>query len=1154
MTEERTKRLINIVAAVIIVAVAVSCGARKNNASSRFYHSLNSRYNIYFNGKTSFDEALKAMNDGYKENYTQQIALFPVSGVYKGEEKQSGSAFNRAIEKGNKAIKLHSIKDKPPRRPGWQNDPVQVKLQAQEEFNPFTKHCWLLVAESRYYNGDFLNAAVTYSYIARHFATEPDLVAQARIGEARCYSELGWFYETQNIIRKLSETGYHAKLKNDYERMFADYMIRQDSIMTAIPYLQNSIKAEKNRRQKARQRYLLGQLYARNEMNDLAYKTFGKVASSNPPYEIEFAARIRQTEVFSGGDCNKIVKMLKRMAKSDKNKDFLDQVYYAMGNVYMTQQDTTKAIESYALGIEKSTLNGFDKAVCQIRLGDIYFTQTEYLKAQPCFSGAISGITKEYKDYERVAKLSEALDALAIHFEAVTLQDSLQKLAQMPEKERLAVIDKIIEQVKEDEKRAKEEAEKEEYLAQQNAMGSNLNPRANNAMPPVGGGLDAGAFYFYNMQVVNQGKTQFQTKWGKRTLEDNWRRRNKKTELLMSDEEIMAQSPADSLELPSDSLQAAVDSLASDPLSREYYLQQIPLTPEDLEASNKIIEDGLYNMGMVYKDKLEDKTLTVNTFETLDRRFPDNIYRLDYYYQVYIMALMFEDTELAASYRQKIINDFPESDYAIAVSDPDYVRNMRLLNIIPDSLYQITYSRYLADDTAAVRANYNTVSTKFPLSELMPKYMFINALSYVQSGDALRFKDELTALTEKYPNVDVTELASEILKNLLRGRVLVAGGGFTPMTWNFRFGSDNDNAIAENAAAQQFKPEKDEPFLLAIVYPTGSIERNKLLYAVAAYNFANFKIKTFDFGFEETSVVSIMTISGFSNFDEVMQYYTMIYSDNGYARTVDNAVSFFPISTTNYDFLIHGKTLEEYITFFNENYGENYPFLVENWRQKVEADKEAAILLGMNSEKNLNDSVPTPIELHPAVKVETTQEIANINIAPIPAPPLVFNTAPAVMPTIKSNNSDEYDEERAEAKGQSIIDKLVKRVKETNEYQSIKKGIETTKQLAGEDEPAPADSVETKKPLERIDGEMTLDQIRELRDREAKEQAARDAEAALSKEEAAKAAKELKAQQAKEKEQARKQKEKEAKERLRQKEKERKAKAKENAKRLKKKK
>ena len=343
-------------------------------------------------------------------------------------------------------------------------------------------------------------------------------------------------------------------------------MVKSGRFEDAVPYLQKSIRAEKDSRQRVRQRYLMGQLYAALGHNELAYQTFGKVASSNPPYELEFSARIRQTEVFPGGNYQQVLKMLRRMAKSEQNKDFLDQVYYAVGNVYMTQQDTTKAIENYALGIEKSTRNGMDKAICQIRLGDIYFTQRNYVEAQPCFSGALSAIQKEYKDYERVSRLSATLDELVVHVEAVHLQDSLQTLAKMPEAERLAVIDKIIEDIKEEEKRAAEEAEKEAYLAAQNSYGSSLNrPTTQSQISNrvITTAANSGSsFYFYNPQTVAQGKTQFQTKWGKRTAEDNWRRRNKTITLLNDENEDTTFDGPEAMEKVIDSAQFPSGSVA----------------------------------------------------------------------------------------------------------------------------------------------------------------------------------------------------------------------------------------------------------------------------------------------------------------------------------------------------------------------------------------------------------------------------------------------------------------------------------------------------------------------------------------------------------------------------------------------------------------
>ncbi|MEG1748947.1 MAG: tetratricopeptide repeat protein [Tannerellaceae bacterium] len=995
------KRNICYIASLLAILLLWSCSTKKNTKASRFYHAFTSRYNIYFNGKTSFDESLKSMQDGYKENYSDLIYMYPISAQPKNKSVVGGP-FNRAIEKGEKAVKLHSIKAKPDKKPGWRNNPKLRAIQEQEEYNPFLSKCWLMIGQAQFYNADFLQSSATFSYIVRHYAQEEEIVAEARLWQARCYSELGWFYETEDILKKLNTNGIPKDNLNQYASVNADFLVKNHQFEEAIPYLKTAIKAEKSRLQRTRMKYLLGQIYADQELNSLAYKTFGEVAGSNPPYELEFAARIRQTEVFSGVNYMKVVKMLHRMAASQKNKELLDQVYYALGNIYMTREDTTIAIQSYALGIEKSTRNGMDKAICQIKLGDIYFQQGDYVKAQPCFSGALAGIQKEYKEYDRVSHLSAVLDELVVHVEAVHLQDSLQTLARMPEPERLVVIDKIIERVKKEEEEAAALAEKEAYLADQESKGTGIDRPGTETkpvtMPTTAGGS---SFYFYNPQAVAQGKTQFQRKWGRRPLEDDWRRRKKAlstfNEGMEAEEAAQADSTAtlgpDGKPLPTDSL-GGIEAIASDdPKTREFYIQQLPLTPEDVEASNVIIIDGLYNMACIYKDKLENMPLAISAFEELERRFAENEHRLESYYQVYLMALRTGDTALAAQYKSKLMTIFPESDYAIAVADPNYEHNIRMMDAVQDSIYEQTYTGYLAGDTSMVRRNYSEVAAKYPLATLMPKFMFLEALTYVQAGNAEGFKKALKALVEKYPAADVTELAGEMLKGVLRGRAMVQGG-VTGMAWNLRFGVGDDGSLSAADSARIFKAEPNAPYRMLLVYPTGSVDKNQLLFAVAAYNFANFMVKEFDLTVEQAGPMSMLMIDGFINFGEILQYYKMIYGKDGYATALNKAVAILPISTDNYETLMRGKTLDEYVLFFKENFGEAAPELVARWDERMAAEEEK-----LEEDKAEEVKTEDTEEAKETVKVKEAveSEVAKpIDRVPVPKP----LDAPAAEPSV----------------------------------------------------------------------------------------------------------------------------------------------------------
>ena len=1041
----------------------VSCSTKKNTASSRFYHAFTAQYNTYFNGKTSFDEALRNLQNNHKESYSEMIYMYPVSALPK-DKQNTGGPFDRPIEKGNKAIKQHSITTKPPRKSGWRNDPKQVRLQEQEEYNPFLKRCWLLIGQSQFYNGDFLQASATFSYIARHYAVDEEMVAIAKLWQARCYSEMNWLYESEDILGKLNTNGIPAKQLNLYAAVYADYLIKNGEKEAAISYLKTAIKAEKNKLQRTRMHYLLGQIYTELDLSNLAYKSFGDVIRANPPYELEFAARIRQTEVFSGTNDVRLINRLERMARSEKNKDYLDQVYYAIGNIYMNQKDTANAIINYQLGIDKSTKHGLEKALCQIRLGDIYFQQQEYIKAQPCFSGALASLQREYKDYERVSKLSLVLDELVIHAEAVHLQDSLQTLARMPEYERLAVIDARIEQLIKEEREAQALSDREDALVQAESQGTGL-PGSNLNVPTMPTGPDGSNFYFYSPQAVAQGRTRFQQRWGRRTLEDNWRRRDKTVTTFIEEPEY--DDDAELLEASEEMLGEGEDEdkaedegfeviFSDDPHTREYYIQQIPLTPEDIEASDMIIVDGLFNMALIYKDKLEDLPLSINGFETLNNRFSENEHRLESYYQIFLMALRLSNNAIAEEYKAKLINSFPGSDYAIAIADPNYEHNIRSMDRVQDSIYQATYNSYLAEEISTVRRNYNMVRETYPLASLMPKFMFLNALTFVQEGDPEGFKEALRELVERFPQADVTELAGEMLRGVLRGREMIQGG-VNSMAWNLRFGVGEDGLSAADSA-RVFSTNQNTLHRMILLYPTETVNSNQLLFSVAAYNFANFMVKEFDLSIEEVGPMSMLTIRDFINLEEVSLYYKRIYGNDGYANALNREIAILPISDSNYETLMRGKTLDEYVTFFTDSLGHVLPELAERWN----------------------------IHLEDRLSEDSTESTPIVTEEPL--------------------NVQEVVEENA----QVVIEEVVEEIIPEEIHESTIKE-DTLTLVADTAITLPEDSIIVLQPQQRVT-ELTLRDIEEIRRQEAEAEEKRKEEARILFEEQQKADEELRAQ------------------------------------------
>jgi tetratricopeptide (TPR) repeat protein len=947
----------------LLLVLLDSCTSTKNTAGTRWYHSINTRYNVYFNGNLAYREAMKTMQDNYTENYTETILMFPVSALPK-EKTGTGGSFDKAIEKSVKSIKTHSIQTKPEAQPGKRNNPKYQEFMNRIEYNPFLHNAWMMMAQSQFYNGDFLQAASSFSYIARLYATQPKIADNAKIWKARSYGEIAWYFEAEEILSKIDEEQLTKNQRDWLATVKADLFIKQKQYQEAIPYLQVAIKSEKNKLQKNRERYLLGQVYEKTGQRELAYKAFGDVNGSSVPYILEFSAKIRQTEVYSGKDTTKAIKKLRKMTKSSKNKDYLDQIYYALGNIYMTAPDTLNAIVAYEKGVEESTQNGLDKALNQIQLGDIYFQQKQYIPAQPNYSEALGQLKKEHEAYPRVSKRSEVLDELVVFYEAVQLQDSLLRLSKMTEEEQLAIVNKIIEDLIKKEEEERKKAEREDFLAQREE--NREQNTTSRPTPTVVAPTADGSFYFYNPQVVAVGKNSFQQKWGRRKLEDNWRRRNKSNPMSDFDTEndlANAGEPEGMDEAITDTIQNVENKPAgqsSDPKDPQFYLQQIPKTEEDVEASHLIVADGLFNMGLIYKDKLEDFDLAIGTFDELDTRYPENENKLEAYYHTYLIYLRKGDMETANLYKQKIRETFPESEYAIAMADPNYEYNIRMMDIVQDSIYRGAYDAYLNGNVPEIRSNYQVVASKYTQSKLMPKFMFLNALSYVQTNDPDMFKEQLKELINKYPEADVSVLASEMMKGFQRGLLLSSSGDgmlARGSLFNTRFGINPDDTTAVDSLLA-FLPEVAEPHKLLLIYPVGAIDDNLLLYTVAGFNFGNFRVNDFDL--EKTTVgeINMLHIKGFNNLDEVLQYVRMIDQPEGYVRELGKNVVILPISSENYEVLMKGKSLEEYMQFFEENYGKENQALIEKWKLAQEEEMEVI----PESEEIEDDLIPEPEE------------------------------------------------------------------------------------------------------------------------------------------------------------------------------------------------
>jgi len=863
---------------------AASCSTKKNTMQTRFWHSFNARYNTYFNGSQAFIDGCEEKETGNKDDHTQLLPLYTVGN--KNSRDLGKSNFDRAIEKSEKAIRRHSIKARPEWKKQRRKTKKDIEWLSRREYNPFLWRAWLLLGKSQFQKGEFEEAGATFGYMARLYQTQPVILARARAWQAKCYAEMNWLYEAEDLITKQRRDSIPRKAVADWDYTLADYHIRSEHWPEAVTYLRKAIRHERRRKQRARMWFLMGQIETLQGHREEAFNAYRHVIRLNPPYELEFNARIAQSEVTAATNAPKAIRLLRRMASSDNNKDYLDQVYYALGNTYLAQKDTLKAIDAYEKGNEKATRSGTEKGVLLLQLGNIYWQRERFSDARRCYGEAIGLLDRDRPGYEELSKRSKILDDLVPHTDAIHLQDSLQELALMPEAERNKAIDRVIEALikkEKEERRKQQEADAEQQLSSAGGTGGDTPEETTPKTPTTG--KQSTLWYFYNPQAVSQGKTRFEQQWGKRPNADNWRRSNL-TVLKMPGEEEASDDELDAEQ--NDSIQteevqteeAASDSLANDPANdphkREYYLAQIPFTEEQKAASDAIIMEALLKAGVIIKDKLDNLTLSHRMLYRLVSQYPDYEHNDEAWYHLYLIyarqGRWAEANAALAQMQQK----HAESQWTILLSDPYYAENQKFGQHIEDSLYAATYQAFRDERYDEIQTNVMLSAQRFPNGANRAKFLFIEGLSLLNNGQPDSCVARMKQVVEQYPQSEVSDMAGQIVKGVQEGRRLRGNRMTAGDIWRQRKSIDNPD---DSTHIDTLSVKRDVRYAFILAYTPDSVNQNQLLYDIARYNFTSYLVRNFEINVEADGLVNRMTITGFLSYDEALQYARQLSAD-----------------------------------------------------------------------------------------------------------------------------------------------------------------------------------------------------------------------------------------------------------------------------------
>ncbi len=891
----------------------MGCSTRKNTSSARTYHNLTARYNVYFNAKESVKAGLERIDNTVTDDFTH---ILP---VYKTSDPDAATVavaeMELAIQKCSKLIALHSITRSPKRKSNTSER--YKKFASKGEYNEWIDDSYLLMGEASYYLHDYHRAIENFNYVIRKFSNNPTRY-EAYLGLAKTYIETGEFEKVPEILKLLERDGGMPKsLIKEVNLAYAHLFIKSGKYTEAIPFLQTALQYPMPKALKIRTYFILAQILAQNNQPEQAARLFRKVVKMRPEVDMTFNARISALEL-ADNDTVGANKLLVKLLRDPNNEKFRDRIYFAMGQIALKGNNRDKAVEHFRTSVAYSTENNKQRAMSSLTVARILFEANDYELSSAYYDSTVAVINPEYPDYSAIISRTASLKRLADNLNTISREDSLQRLAAMPEAARNSLITNMISEI--------QRKEQQELAAERGELTDQNYFRAQQYRQQIRTDDNANLWYFYNPSTSGIGKTEFQRIWGKRKLEDNWRRKNKMSVISEETEQLVDETePLNS---------TVVQPKVSDPKSRDYYLQDIPLTDSLMKVSNDRIKNSYFDAGRLYRSAFQNYTRSIEMLEELERRFPGSIYELSAWTELYQLYERNKDEQKMAFYKEKIIRTYPDSRYAHYLLNPNYFKEQEELRARINEKFGEAVEQYSKHNFAQAEVLATEVLKMNPDSSIIAKVRFIELTSGGSKTGNESFVHSLNQYISNFhgaPTVDLALRIRDLLKanSLADYQQLVSSGYINENIVNEELKTDKGG---NDEFGGKFSYEDDMFHYYVLAFPKqAGVEVNRLMFDIANYNIDYYT--STDFDVESVNLnpkTQMVVVRSMPNKDEGLIYFKSIIRKRPVFQSLSGVdYSNFSASSANYRTILADKDYTDYLKFFMKNYspyiGPEYP-------------------------------------------------------------------------------------------------------------------------------------------------------------------------------------------------------------------------------------
>jgi tetratricopeptide (TPR) repeat protein len=620
--------------------------------ASRGMQNLTAHYNILYNAKELVNESERNIQLAYSDNYDRVIPVY----------KEPNETLSQAeIKKLDDAIlKANTIAN-------------------EKSLSKYVDDAYFLIGKANHLKSNFFNAVEFFNYVYNNYPQQKEIRQAALAWKARSLIASDRLEEAESTLdTALKNIRTEKKSVADIYAAQAQLRIyaRQDT--QAISLLEKAIETAANKQKKIRWTYLTAQLQEITDRPQEAVLNYTKVIKSNAPFDMAFNANLSRINLKSklSGDTSGRTRQIIALLKDDKNRELIDQIYFQIAESYSEANNTEKAIENYNLTISKSTKNIAQKGLAYLRLAEIYFDQSDFLRSKAYYDSTITALPKNYPDYQLIKKKADNLELLADRLSIIAREDTLQMLAKLPDSQRKEKVSKLV----------LLQTQKEQLSYAAGTAATALTSPSQSAGSTSGDSK----FYFNNSVAINQGLAEFKRRWGNRKQEDNWRRSQKSAgDMPDAIPPVMLNTASPFQQMKVAKAEPNMEALI------QSYLDSIPMTPEQKTESNLKIASALYDIANYYRDVAADTAEAVKIYEQLLKRFPENVNKLATYYNLYRLY-SFADKKRSDEYKNILLSQYPDSPFARIILDPQYSQKIDEQEFAFNRFYNDTYNQYVA--------------------------------------------------------------------------------------------------------------------------------------------------------------------------------------------------------------------------------------------------------------------------------------------------------------------------------------------------------------------------------------------------------------------------------------------------------------------------